>query len=252
MRIKLIAILFFTGIIGFASVPKEDIQQSLRFGIEEFNKVLTYSSQSTTPLAANEGLAKHFSHLEKRKTKYKSESQFVEYAFYYIHKKLLKKYIEYASIDQTIENGAYDCVTATAVYSLFFTELEIPFSVIETNYHIYVMVYPGTSNEILIETTDPVKGFIANPAIIANRKQLYASNNAELEDNQIDLSWNVENILKDEELVGVLLFNQSVKQFNAGNKSEAIKFATEALTYYSSTRIRSYLNFVKGNQIASN
>ena len=252
MRIKIIAILLLAGFAASASVPKEEIQHKLRFGINEFNTVLLYNNEAASLQITGEKLSKHFAHLAKRQPKYKTQTQFVEYAFYYIHKKLLKNYTEYASINQTIENGAYDCVTGTAIYSLFFTELEIPFSVIETNYHIYVLAFPGTENEILIETTDPMEGFVSDPQKIASRKQLYVSNNAEVEKNQIDLAWDVETSLKGTELMGVLLFNQSVKEFNSGNKNEAIELATEAISYYASNRIKTYLAFIKGNQFASN
>ena len=74
-----------------------------------------------------------------------------------------------------------------------------------------------------------VEGTAAKPIIFTS-----------VEDNQINLGWNVENSLKGEELIGVLIFNQSVKQFNLGNTSNAIELAIEALSYYSSTRIRTY------------
>jgi len=97
--------------------------------------------------------------LAKQKTKYIREVQFVEHAFYYIHKKLLKNYEQYASISETIATGKYDCVTASTVYSVFLMELNISFSVIETNYYMYILVYPNTENEILLETADPLNGF---------------------------------------------------------------------------------------------
>ena len=252
MRFKLFTILFFSGLVGFASTPKEDAQQKLLFGINEFTTILSYNNESTSLQIVSEKLSKHFSHLEKRQPKYKTETQFVEYAFYYIHNKLLKKYSEYASINQTIESGAYDCVTGTAIYALFFTELAIPYSVIETNYHIYVLVFPGTENEVLVETTDPIGGFITSPQEIEARKQLYAQSNTETQEGQVNLAWDVQASLKGTELMGVLIFNQSIKQYNLGNKEEAIQLATEALSYYASNRIRTYLNFVKGNQFASN
>jgi len=252
MRIKILTILLLAGFVGFASVPKEEATQKLQFGISEFNKALSYNAENASLPFANETFKKHFAHLAKKQAKYKSQSQFVEYTFYYLHKKLLKKYKQYASINQTMETGVYDCVTATAVYSLFLTELEIPYSVVETNYHIYVLVFPGTENEVLLETTDPIAGFISNSTEIVKRKLLYVKSNSEVKKNQVDLAWNVETSLNGTELMGVLLYNQSIKQYNVGNKSEAISLAIDALTYYSSARIKTYLSFIKGDQFASN
>jgi len=252
MRVKIITILLLAGFAAIASVPKQEVEHRLKFGIDEFYTILLYDGSSNSSQLANEKFSAYFAHLRKKQLKYKTQDQFVEYAFYYIHKKLLKNYYEYASINQTLESGAYDCVTGTAIYSLFFTELEIPFSVIETNYHIYVLAFPDTKNEILIETTDPLGGFISDPQQIAARKQLYLSNNAEVMENQIDLAWDVETRLKGTDLMGVLLFNQSIKQYNLGHKKEAIELATKAISYYSSNRISNYLAFIKGHQFASN
>ncbi len=164
----------------------------------------------------------------------------------------IKNYEQYASISQTVSKGSYDCVTATALYSLFLTELEIPFAVVETNYHIYLLVYPETDKEVLLETTDPLAGFITNKQIIAERKLQYKQGNNEVSANQAVFNWDIETTLKGQELTGVLLYNQSVKQFNLGNNTEAKKLAKEALQHYNSNRISSYLNFLEENQIASN
>ncbi len=250
MRIKILVILLLTSFVGFASTPKDDTHENFRFGLEEFNQVLSYNTKNSTLLSSNEVLGKHFTQLEKKQSKYKKETQFVEHVFYYIHKKLLKNYEQYASINQTLATGAYDCVTATAVYALFLTELDIPYAVIETNYHIYVLVFPDTEKEILLETTDPLNGFIDNPAEIVKRKQLYAKSNLEVDENQVDLAWDVENNLKNTELIGVLLYNQSIKQYNLGNQTEAISLAIDALSYYSSARIKTYLGFISSNQTA--
>lgn len=252
MRIKIIAILLLTGFAGFASTPKDGIYKNLRFGIDEFNLALSLNEKSLNNLNPNELLGKHLTQLKKRKTKHKKQAQFVEYTFFYIHNKLLRKYRQYASINETLESGVYDCVTATAVYALFFTELDIPFSVIETNYHIYVLVYPGSKNEILLETTDPVGGFIADHEEITVRKKQYTLGNQELTSDQVNFNWDVENSLKGNDLIGVLLYNQSIKQFNANNKTVAIALAKEALIYYDSKRIKTYLSFIEGNQFASN
>jgi len=252
MRLRFFTILIFASVVAMASPPSDGNPNKLHFGIEEFNKALSYYTQEHSSVKTSEMLDKHFVNLKKRQLKYKTQKDFVEYAFYYIHNKLLKNYTEYASLDQTLTEGAYDCVTATAMYALFLSELELPYAVVETNYHLYLLAFPGTKNEVLLETTDPVAGFIANTNEIQTRKVLYAQGNEELKANQVDLDWDVETSLKDTELIGLLLFNQSVKQYNLGNKAKAVELANEATNYYSSTRISTYLNFLNSDQLASN
>jgi len=251
MRIRLLTIFLLASFVALASPPNDGNPTQPRFGIEEFDTALSYYTQEHTSLKPSETLNKHFVHLKNRQVKYKTEIGFTEYAFYYIHQKLLKNYTEYASLDQTLTKGAYDCVTATAMYALFLFELDVPYAIVETNYHIYILGFPGTDHEVLMETTDPVSGFITNKVEVEKRKALYAKGNSEVKDNQVDLGWNVEDNLKDTELIGLLLFNQSVKHYNNGNKEKALELANEAVTYYSSPRILAYIHFLEGNQFAS-
>ena len=195
-------------------------------------------------------MGNHLERLVKRQLKYKNEQAFAKYTFYYVHNKLLKNYTEYASLNQTLESGAYDCVTATAMYALFFSELKVPYTVVETNYHLYMLIFPGTDHEVLLETTDPIAGFVTNKSEVAERRKVYLEGNSEVRTNQVDLKWDVEHNLRGSELIGLLLFNQSVKHYNLGNKDKALELANEALTYYSSSRIQTYVQFLKGNSLA--
>lgn len=251
VKFRILSILLFLGGVAFAAPPKDVNPPQLYFGIDEFTKALSYYSKDFTTPKTEEVIGKHLAHLKKRQLKYKSELGFAEYTFYYIHNRLLKQYTEYASLDQTLQKGSYDCVTATAMYALFFSELDVPYTVVETNYHLYILAFQGTNNEVLIETTDPVAGFVKNKVEVNERKELYVKGNSELRANQVDLKWNVENNLKDSELIGLLLFNQSIKNYNLGNKAKALDLANEALTYYASPRIRTYVQFLKGDRLAS-
>jgi hypothetical protein len=251
MRVLLFSISLFFSIVVFATEPTEPNAPTLNFGRSEYTKALSYFNNAAFLSLANDKFEKHFAVLANRKLKYKKEEKFVEYSFYYIHKKLLKKYEQYVSISETMSNGTYDCVTASAVYALFLTELDIPFSVIETNYHMYILVYPNTENEILLETTNPLSGFNSDMQNIALLKQQYLQDNKAKDANQATFNWNINRALTGNEMIGVLLYNQSIKQFNLGDKSAAKQLAKEAIQYYNSSRINSYLHFLNGSQIAS-
>lgn len=88
----------------------------------------------------------------------KSEVKKVKYVYDYVHKQFLKVYKLQNSFADIFSKGEYNCVSASALYAIIFTKLEIPFNVIEAPQHVYLVTYPQ-SFKILIETTSPEKGY---------------------------------------------------------------------------------------------
>lgn len=72
----------------------------------------------------------------------------------YIHEIYFTDYKFIALFNEVFKGGKFNCVTATAMYSLFMHDLDIPFIIRETPTHVYMIAYPGIEN-IYIETTDP-------------------------------------------------------------------------------------------------
>ena len=88
----------------------------------------------------------------------KSEVKKVKYVYDYVHKLFLKVYKLQNSFSDIFTKGEYNCVSASALYAIIFTKLEIPFNVIEAPQHVYLVAYPQTF-KVLIETTSPEKGY---------------------------------------------------------------------------------------------
>lgn len=88
----------------------------------------------------------------------KSEVKKVKFIYDYVHKLFLKVYKLENSFADIFSKGEYNCVSASALYAIIFTKLDIPFNVIETPQHVYLVAYPQ-SYKILIETTSPEKGY---------------------------------------------------------------------------------------------
>jgi hypothetical protein len=76
-----------------------------------------------------------------------------------IHENLLTKYVKDARFEKLLDNGEYNCVTASALYALTFEHLHIPYQLRSTIEHVYVIVNPGP-DQTIIETTDPVNGVV--------------------------------------------------------------------------------------------
>lgn len=207
------------------------------------NLLFNHANLSDNAIALNK-MQLVLSNLSKKQKQYKKEKDFVAYLYYFTHRKLLKKYNQYASLSATLTTGSYDCLTATAVYSILLTELSVPHAVVETNYHIYILVYPDSEGEILLETTNPTSGFITNRNEIEQLKVDYKLANNEQESGQADIGLNIERRLQDKELIGLLYYNQSVNELNHGNWLLAEDLAKQAIKYYPNIRITKLMEYI--------
>lgn len=206
--------------------------------------ILLLEDELHTDNSALEKINSVLDHLAKRQDKYYSEDDFVEYLYYYTHRRLLKSYTEYPTLEETLVDGNYDCLTATTVYAMLLNELNIDHDVIETNYHIYIVVHPGSEKELLIETTDPRNGFIADQAEISASKDHYIRNNLEQRSALVSFDFNLERKIEQKELIGLLYYNQSIKEINNGNWEMAKELASKAMNYYTETRVSTLVSMI--------
>ncbi len=77
-----------------------------------------------------------------------------------IHKTFLSKYELENHFEDIFHNGAYNCVSGTALFALAFEYLKIPYSIKEKPTHVYLIAYPD-SHRILVETTTPAGGYLS-------------------------------------------------------------------------------------------
>lgn len=90
----------------------------------------------------------------------KKNDKKIKYIYQLVHDRFLSKYQEENRFYEIIKNGNYNCVTATALYALFFEKLGIPYTIKEEPTHVYLVAYPNQEN-IMIETTTPASGFFS-------------------------------------------------------------------------------------------
>lgn len=193
--------------------------------------------------------------LKSRQNQYKLETDFLKYAFYSVHRKMLGKYDQYALFSDLFKKGgAYDCVTASILYAVIFEELNIPYVVKETDYHVYVLAY-ADGHEVLIETTDPLYGFVTDQEEIVRRKDLYSGmtpqvkNDDEMkglssEDPQYQNSDHVDNEVTFEQLPALQYYNQAIKYFNAGNIQQANTYIKRAEEIFPTERIKNTASYM--------
>lgn len=78
--------------------------------------------------------------------------------FDYLHREVLRRYAENATLRETLENGTYNCVSSTVLFYLLGHENQIPVELRLTPNHLYAVAY-GDRGGIHVETTDPDRGF---------------------------------------------------------------------------------------------
>lgn len=181
----------------------------------------------------------------------KSDRLFLKTVFGQTHKQFLKEYQQYAGFNEIFSNGNYDCVTATALYSLLLEELGFTHEVYETKYHVFLLI-ESSEGQFLIESTDPINGFEYQQDRIKERIALYQEDQ-DLKYGQLNTAEEIAPIKKvtPSELTGLLYFNQCVKFFNSQQFLSASAYLSKAKLYYNSART-SEMEAILSNYIVSN
>lgn len=194
--------------IMFLSIPLIGFSQN-----ELLNDLL-----STSLIGRQEAPSRILDHINHLKSKqYKKEVNFLHKIFWSTQQEFLKTYSPYEPFGELFVSGKYDCLTATSLYSLILNEFHFDYSIIETNYHIFIMIHTS-SGDVLMETTDRYNGFVYERNEIEERigsykKNLIATNGSDK--SFFRYSFDLYKKINPNQLSGLLHFNQAVNAFNA-------------------------------------
>jgi len=184
--------------------------------------------------------------LEQKKTSFKQTGDFLEYLFRKGHLRFLKTYAEYASFGETINKGRYNCLTGTAFYALLLDHFEIPYEIIETNYHIFLLAH-SENGPVLFETTDPANGLVRNAAEIDKRVRGYKQNEIQTaSSDKAYYKYNVDlyNQVNLDQLLGLLHYNLSIVAYNEQNLPLSIHHLSKAMESYQSPRFDEFSRII--------
>ncbi|MCK6617305.1 MAG: hypothetical protein L6Q51_06650 [Cyclobacteriaceae bacterium] len=189
----------------------------------------------------HEQFIRHLDHLQGKRHKFRSESEFIRHIFASTHKKFLKHFNAQANFGLLFKDGTYNCLTGTILYSLILSDFNIHHQVIETNYHIFILVHSDTGT-LLLEATDPINGLVATPNEIATRINSYKAappsiTSADSDLMRYEFSFDMYNAVTIDELAGLLYYNQAIEAYNNQQLTQAVFFLGEAIARYSSPRI---------------
>lgn len=183
-----------------------------------------------------------------RKLERKSDGDaeyFLEYLFFKTHQKLLRAYNKGTTFTNLLESGDYDCVSASITYSILLKYFDIEHSIIETDYHVFIIAEIN-DQEYVLETTDPRNGWIADTDEIAQFKSDFLPDRkSELlnENEAIGSSYgqpNSKTIYKKislRQLSALQFFNQGLIAINNNDYILASRRLQQALNLYDSERI---------------
>lgn len=158
--------------------------------------------------------------------------------FHKVQATFLKRYQPYADFQSLFTDGTYDCLTATTLFTHVLTEFNFEFDIIETNYHIFILVQTSRG-EVMLETTDRLGGFVTDRRQIENRTGDYQKNKLLVETGDrvaYQYTCNLYQKVSPEKLSGLLLYNQAVKAFNLGDWLTCARFLEKSHTVYSTPR----------------
>lgn len=162
-----------------------------------------------------------------------------------IHNSFLRLYDEDVNMNNMFDDGKYNCVTASILYSYIFESIGIPYEIKEEPTHVYVIAYPNKHN-IMIETTIPTEGGVFAPKMKEKANYLKTLvQNKYLEQSYVD-SLGVEKAFNDffygktnilfKELVGITYYNKGIQFINDAEYEKAYSEMYKANHLYPAKR----------------
>lgn len=160
------------------------------------------------------------------------------------HAHFLTDYHYYTEFPEIFETGAYNCVTATALFALVLEELRIPYSIQELPTHVYIMAYPDTK-AVSVEMT-ALKNAYYSPARKDVSKAVRMLVSAGLttekevqekgEQKVYQSFFNTNDVINLRELAGIQYYNAAIVAINAENVSLAYSNSCKTVRLYESKK----------------
>jgi len=191
--------------------------------------------------------------MESKRSSFRDDHEFVSYLFHKTHQKVLRFYKSQASFDELLSRGTYNCLTGTAVYAMLLSHFGLPYKIVETNYHIFILTETNRG-EVLLEATDPFHGFLDKPTAIEKRIDGYRKNEiAETDASKkyYRFRFSLYNEVTLDQLLGLLHYNLAIESYNTGEIQLAISHLDQALELYNSPRIEEFTRVMQYSVVGS-
>ncbi|UII21999.1 hypothetical protein [Fulvivirga ligni] len=214
---------------------------------------------ATSPLSttgnynvANQKIETEINSIDKEKLFKKKPEKRVKALYDQIHADFLSKYELQNNFTEIFTNGNYNCVSASALYSLFFESFEIPYAIKESPTHVYVIAYPKSAR-ILVESTDPGGKFIVfddryKSDFVNRMKSAKLISEAEYNSKTVSQLFDQYYFSEEEiglkELVGIQYSNEALYKLEKENYLGAYEDLKKSYLLYPSKKVSSMLMMV--------
>lgn len=235
MRAWVLIGLYFLPIVCSSQQSTRQMDADYRFYLQQFIQTDGGMSLSLEEFETFVGK------LESKRTK-ADEVTFLRTLFNRTHHKFLRHYTDQASFSELFKTGRYNCLTGTSLFSILLERFEFEYQIIETNYHIFILVQ-ANGNPVLFEATDPQSGFTSDEKMIKERIARYRENTIqEMHPDRYHykFSFDLYNKVEPEELTGLLYYNLAVAAFNENSLDRAVQLLDRAFQNYRSERIEEF------------
>lgn len=246
MRGSIVILLLFFSCFshdGLGQLHDATIEEPINNSIDLFLIPQKTVSVSQNKLSFSQTFDGIVSKLERIRKKKKSDIKFLRSIFYRVHTNSLIKYKEQATMDETLRNGRFGCLTGTALYALILEHFGYDYEIIELPNHVFLKV--NTENKsIILESTLPNDGFITFSKEL-NRvmeQEGFDPRNirtlSTVGDDSVD-EWNLvegHNKITIKQLAGLQYFNESVRFYVQKDYLKSMDMIKEAYRLYPSKR----------------
>ncbi len=200
--------------------------------------------------AIREKLESFIDKMERKRRGVTSDKAFLKKVFYAGHRKHLKEYKPFHNLYSLFSTGSYNCLSGTAFYALVLEKLGYSYQVYETDYHIFLIVQTGEGEEILIESTDPLNGFVTGRQEIAERiEKIRMDSEGDLQQKSNDyynFKLDVFRKVSLKQLAGLQYFNQAAHLYNKQQFSRAENALSKGRMLYPAERFERFSALLAG------
>ena len=242
----LVAILFLP-MLALAQEGEQSVN-STNSRISRFLKAYTFAEGESQ--VSSDRVTGFFEKLSEKKSKFRNEHMLLSRMVTKTHQLFLKEFKANATFSDLLINGRYNCLTGTALYALILEHLGFKYEIIETNYHIFLLVQ-SNNGRVLIEATDPTQGFVTQNQKIESRISQYrlninlmASNNNNNNKTYYHYNVSLYNTITLEGLLGLLHYNLSVNAYNIQDLVNSIDHLEKACLLLESPRLEEFSNLL--------
>ncbi|MEB2782922.1 hypothetical protein U3A58_21255 [Algoriphagus sp. C2-6-M1] len=183
--------------------------------------------------------------LDKKSDKKGTHIKVLRQIFQKSHQQLFQTYVQHSTFNDMLDEGRYDCVSASAALALLLDRYGFDYKVVETDYHVFIVVN-YEDKDIILESTLPIGGMITAPTEVASYLAGYKADDSvqlksvsqRLGAPKVDLSDNaIFRKVNLTQLAGLQYYNDAIAHFNEQSYLKASTQLNKALILYSSERI---------------